>query len=154
MDFLFERIFGFMANSGLLEILSQVYANSTGRSMLQGKAVSPAVQRHGLFELALDANLLSSELNSRVFDGNDMLAEPLEKTQQTHESLLEGDTIDEAQVSELAVLIYEILHIVKEPLSRSRTARPWFQCLDPLAILRKNLRAGRSVILSFIYSLC
>ena len=144
-----------MADSGLLEIISQVYAPNTWQNMVQGNAVYHAVRGHGLLEnWTLYANLLSSKLNSRVFDGNDMLPEPLEKTKQTHESLLEGDTVDEAQVSELAVLIYDILHIVKEPLSKSRTARPWFQYLDPLAILRKNLRAGRSVILSFIYSLC
>ena len=64
-----------MADSGLLEILSQVYAPNTGRSMLQGKADSRAVTGHGLLEVALYANLLSSELGNRAFDGNGMLPE-------------------------------------------------------------------------------
>jgi len=39
-------------------------------------------------EVALYANLLSSELDGRAFDGNDMLPEPLEKAKQAYESLL------------------------------------------------------------------
>ena len=68
-----------MAGSGLLEILSQVYAPNTGHSILQGEAVSRAVRGHGLWEAALYVNLLSSELDSRAFYGNDMQPEPLEK---------------------------------------------------------------------------
>ena len=71
-----------MADSGFLEILRQVYAPNTVRRMLQGKAVSRAVRGHGLLEVALYANLLSSELDSRAFDGSDMLPEPLEKAKQ------------------------------------------------------------------------
>ena len=74
-----------MADSGLLEILSQVYAPNTVRSMLQGKAVSRAVRGHGLLEVALYANLLSSELDSGAFDGNDMLPELLEEAKQAYE---------------------------------------------------------------------
>ena len=77
--------------------------------MLQGKAVSRAVRGHCLLEVALYVKLLSSELDSRAFDGNDMLPEPLEKAKKVYESLLEGDNIDEAQVSEAAELIYEIV---------------------------------------------
>ena len=47
-----------MAESRLLEILGQVYAPNTVRSMLQGKAVSRAVRGHGLLKIALYANLL------------------------------------------------------------------------------------------------
>ena len=88
--------------------------------MLQGKAVSRAVRGHGLLEVALYANLLSSELDRRAFDGNDMLPEPLEKAKQAYESLLEGDNIDEAQVSEAAELIYEIVQSAKERLSEEQ----------------------------------
>lgn len=61
-----------------------------------------------------------------------------------YESLLEGDDIDEVQVSEAAELIYEIVQSAKERLSESRTARLWFQYMDLLGILRKNLRGERS----------
>ena len=81
---------------------------------------------HGLLEVALYANLLSSVLDSRAFDGNDLLPEPLEKAEQAHESHLEGDNTDEAQVSEAAELIYEIVQSAKEPLSESRTVCIWF----------------------------
>ena len=49
---------------------------------------------HGLLEVPFYANLLSSELDSRAFDGNDMLPEPLEKAKQAYESLLEQDEDD------------------------------------------------------------
>ena len=83
-------------------------------------------------------------MDSRAFDGNDMLPEPFEKAKQAYESLFEGDHIDEAKVSETAELIYEIVQSAKERLSESRTARLWFQYLDLLQILGKNLRAERS----------
>ena len=54
-----------MTDWGLLEI-SQVYVPNIGRSTLQGKAVSRAGRGPGLLEVALYANLLSSELKSRV----------------------------------------------------------------------------------------
>ena len=60
---------------------------------------------HGLLEVALYANLLSSELDSRAFNGNDMLPEPLEKAKQAYESLLEQDEDDneDEQEEELAL---------------------------------------------------
>ena len=91
-------------------------------------------------DVALYANLLSSELKSRMIDGNDMLPEILKKAKQAYELLFEGDTIDEVQVSGAAELIHEIVHSVKEQLSDSRTAHLYFQYLDLLRIWRKNLR--------------
>ena len=68
-----------------------------------------------------------------------MLPEHLEKAKQTYKSILEGDTIDEAQVLEAAELIYEIVQSARERLLESKTARLWFQHLDLPGIVRKNL---------------
>ena len=80
-----------MADSGLLKILSLMYVPNTGSSILQDKAVSRAVWGHDLLEVALYANLLSSELDNRAFNGKDILPEPLEKAKKTYELLHEGD---------------------------------------------------------------
>ena len=52
--------------------------------------------------------------------------------------LLEGDTIDEAQVLEAAEFIYEIVHSVTEQLFESRTSCLWFQHLALRGILKKT----------------
>ena len=66
-----------------------------------------------MLEVALFVNLLSSELNSRLSRGNDMLPELIEEAKQAYKLLLEEDIIEEAQVLEAAEFIHEIIHSVK-----------------------------------------
>ena len=56
-------------------------------------------------EVALHANLSSSELDSGAFDRNDILPDPLEKAKQAHELLLEqdGDNNEVEQEEDLAL---------------------------------------------------
>ena len=155
-----------MAGSGLQELLETVYAANSVKHILTGNAVSRAIRGHlllyGALQTMLVANAYNLPLPACADDSeeqtNGVHIDP-DESQTPHEDnnlndlegaaelldgLLDGESVDDALLSEIPGRISEKIKQERETLTNSRTAQLWFKYMDMVHILCRFIKAERT----------
>lgn len=128
----------FMQETGLAEILDEIYANNSVKHILSGKAVSRAIRAHNIVNHSLHVILLP-----QFYENCD---EPNDKIEEIDALYRRLSTISSEELTNNSPIKTAIQNVQRERsrLQNSRTASMWFQYMDMVDILHRFIAAERS----------
>ena len=133
-------------DTGLTEVLEQIYASNTVKHILTGHAVPRAMRARCIVDLSINIMLLMNLYNthSDTKESDIVCPEDIDTSRDIYERTLCNDiSVDEITSCEVLNKMREVYYDRKIVLKSNRTARIWIQYVDMVSNLRRFIVAER-----------